>query len=98
MGDITIGVVAVLLVAVAMLFMHLRSWRNTKPAEEEQVTQPFVTQGLPNETIDKMEKHVRRYTLALEQCEKGEERRNELQRGLTYWKRRIAAENMRGGE
>lgn len=36
--------------------------------------------------------HVRRFTLALEQCEKGQERRAELQGWLDYWKAKQAAE------
>jgi hypothetical protein len=36
--------------------------------------------------------HVRRFTLALQQCEKGPERRAELQGWLDYWTAKQAAE------
>lgn len=41
--------------------------------------------------------HVRRFTLALEQCEKGPARRAELQRWLDYWTARQAAEDLHPG-
>lgn len=93
MGDIAIGILVVLLVAAAMLFMVMRSMRLTKVIEVEPEPQPFVMQGIPNESREKIERHIRRFTLAMEQCEKGPKRRAELQRNLIYWQMRLEAEN-----
>ena len=48
----------------------------TPPAAEIMVAPP---------RMDKVDFHIRRFTLALEQCEKGAERQAELERNLNYW-------------
>ena len=97
MDSIAIGILVVLLVAVvaAMTAMKL-NMRLTRPIASE--PQPFVMQGEPNQSREKIEKHVRRFTLALEQCEKGPTRRAELQQNLDYWAMRLAAEDLKEGE
>lgn len=43
---------------------------------------PEVTGRIPNTRVNF---HIRRFTLALEQCEKGEDRKAVLQANLDYW-------------
>lgn len=47
--------------------------------------------------IEKIDAHVRRFTLALEQCEKGPEREAELRRNLRFWAAQKAAYERFGG-
>lgn len=60
---------------------------------------PPAPVALPRPTTDiaKIDFHIRRFTLALEQCEKGPERRDELQRNLNFWLRMKDAEQARQG-
>ena len=53
-----------------------------------------VTTRTPREKIDF---HIRRFTLAIEQCEKGEDRLAELQANRDYWISVRDLETSRGG-
>ena len=67
------------------------------PAEEVvPAIMPVASAG--NESMKKIDFHVRRFTLALEQCDKGPERKAELKRNLDYWLARKAAEELRRPE
>ena len=41
---------------------------------------------VPTANLAKIDNHIRRFTLALEQCEKGPEREAELRSNLEYWR------------
>lgn len=57
------------------------SWFKTFLPEPEPEFSPVV----PN--LDKIERNIERYRRAIEQNKKGDARKNELKRGLTYWEK-----------
>lgn len=59
--------------------------------------QPSFVLNESRTTAEKVAFHIRRFTLAIEQCEKGHERRDELQSNLDYWLSVRDLEAMRGG-
>ncbi len=59
-----------------------------------------VDDGVPVDTggrltLARIDFHIRRYTLAIEQCKKGGDRLHELRRGLEYWQTVRAAQTMK---
>jgi hypothetical protein len=60
------------------------------PADPPPAAAPIAT----DVTLEKAEMHVRRFELALEQCEKGPEREAELRRNLDYWRAIQAAKEL----
>lgn len=52
------------------------------PAPEPAFVEPTATKRTG---MERTEFHIRRFTMALEQCEKGPEREAELRRNLDYW-------------
>lgn len=76
-------------------------WQRLKQALgwPELADAPDVVIAPPRPVRDeKAEFHIRRFTLALEQCAKGPERQAELERNLNYWLRVKAANAALRGE
>jgi len=49
---------------------------------------PLPAPELPNfipPSVEKIDFHIKRFSLALEQCEKGDTRKYQLQSNLRYW-------------
>lgn len=70
------------------------SWLDRfKGTQQEEASVPPST---PTERqFAEAEFHIRRFALALEQCQKGDSRRNELQHNLDYWRAIKAAADMK---
>lgn len=54
----------------------------TLPVEDTSEVARFGNRVIPLERINF---HIRRYDLALEQCQKGGDRMNQLRKGREYW-------------
>ena len=69
--------------------------RDDAPAPGNTILLP---EGAPTRsTMEKIDFHIARFTRAIEQCEKGEERVAELQAHLDYWTARRDLETSREG-
>lgn len=57
------------------------------PDEPTEQPQEVVTASdLTDRDFNKCDAHIRRFSLAVEQCTKGPERKEELLRNLNFWK------------
>jgi hypothetical protein len=69
---------------------------DAKPDAPKRAPPAFGRDGQPKRTdAERMAFHVRRFTLAIAQNEKGPERKNALEAQLHYWRARYNAELLR---